>query len=210
MPACPGWPRLTIWKPKGSKSLYIMHDLRGPQSIRPAPDNEWTDTCLSRKGRFGTLRFGHAIYREYLASEHSLSYIELFPTCVYCPGLTKNSLFLILNFCTLKEQWLLCACHFLSEPLCGIYYVKYVGLSQRKILRICLELVISFGIFSWGFYKTIAHGALKFYSECFSVLHHDRNLHILLRGCIYTTEISQFPGEFSNSSKIRLMVLQDN
>lgn len=64
MPECPGWPRLTIWKPKGSESLYIMHDLRGPQSIRPAPNNEWTDTCLSRKGRFGTLRFGHAIYRE--------------------------------------------------------------------------------------------------------------------------------------------------
>lgn len=104
MPACPGWPRLTIWKPKGSKSLYIMHDLRVPQSVRPAPNNEWRDTCLCRKGRFGTLRFGQAIYREYLGSEHSLSYTELFPTCVYCPGLTKTSLFFILNFCTLKEQ----------------------------------------------------------------------------------------------------------
>lgn len=56
--------------------------------------------------------------------------LSCFPhVSIVLASLTKNSLFLILNFCTLKEQWLLCACHFLSEPLCGIYYVKYVGLS---------------------------------------------------------------------------------
>lgn len=43
---------------------------------------------------------------------------------IYCPCLTKK--FLILEFSTLKEHWILCACHLLSRLLCGIYYVRYV------------------------------------------------------------------------------------
>lgn len=51
MPTCPGWPCLTIWKPEGSQSLYIMHDLRVPQSVIPAPNNEWADRYKSLSGR---------------------------------------------------------------------------------------------------------------------------------------------------------------
>lgn len=88
--------------------------------------------------------------------------------------------------------------------LSTIYYGKHVGLSQWKIPRSCLELVITFGLFSLGFYKTLAHGVLKYYNGCFYVLHHDNNLCILLCGHIYTTEIILFSGKFSNSFKIRL------
>ena len=65
-PKCPGWPCLTIWKPEGSQSLYIMHDLRVPQSVIPAPNNNWADRYKSLSGR-GDLEprgFVHAVHHE--------------------------------------------------------------------------------------------------------------------------------------------------
>ena len=103
-----------------------------------------------------------------------------------------------------KEQWLLCAYHFLSVPLCGIYYIKHVGLSERKISGICLELVIRFGIFSWGFYKTLAHGVLKYCNDCFYVLHHDNNLVSCSVAISVPLKLSSSLEKFSNSSNIRL------
>lgn len=58
--------------------------------------------------------------------QDSLGYIFLFPECVCCLGLTKNSLFLILEFSTLKTV-ACCLLVIFSFCHCGIYYVKYIG-----------------------------------------------------------------------------------
>lgn len=76
MPSCPGWPRLTIWKPEGNKSLYIMHDLRVPESVISAPNNEWANTSLCKEGRFGTLRFWSQLFTVsiLLQNTHSVTF----------------------------------------------------------------------------------------------------------------------------------------
>lgn len=89
MPSCPGWPHLTIWKPEGKKSLYIMHDLRVPQPVISASNNEWANTSLCREGGFGTLRFwSHYWVCVLLQNTHSVTcnwYIY-----IYVPGLTRK------------------------------------------------------------------------------------------------------------------------
>lgn len=82
MPSCPGWPRLTIWKPEGNKSLYIMRDLRVPQSVISAPNNEWANTRLCREGRFGTLRFWSQ-YWQWVSCFRTLIQLHLAGSCMY-------------------------------------------------------------------------------------------------------------------------------
>lgn len=91
MPSCPRWARLTIWKPEGNKSLYIMRDLKVPQSVISAPNNEWANTSLCREGRFGTLTFwSHYSVSVLLQNTHSVYLLDFY--------LLKVVYFLFLSF----------------------------------------------------------------------------------------------------------------